>query len=250
MAAGQRPAVPAAHRKKRIVTAALACVLVMALSVTALASAFPGFRELLFGKSSPVAESLAPVAASGEWNGIRMEVLGAMGDGNHVIAYFTLQDLEERNRLGETMSVIAGAVLNGEYPETENVIEGGMAQSTQVLEYNRETQTAFCRFDLTTGRYWLPGSANERSSEAYSAANASVELCVRRIFVAEGSSEYVPLSFPEKTLTTETLPVARVYDTTGNTARFLIVEEAEAADTEIRAQLAQRGQEMPGMPFF
>ncbi len=250
VAAGQRPAVPAAHRKKRIVTAALACVLVMALSVTALASAFPGFRELLFGKSSPVAESLAPVAASGEWNGIRMEVLGAMGDGNHVIAYFTLQDLEERNRLGETMSVIAGAVLNGEYPETENVIEGGMAQSAQVLEYNRETQTAFCRFDLTTGRYWLPGSANERSSEAYSAANASVELCVRRIFVAEGSSEYVPLSFPEKTLTTETLPVARVYDTTGNTARFLIVEEAEAADTEIRGQLAEQGQEMPGMPFF
>ena len=56
--------------------------------------------------------------------------------------------------------------------------------------------------------------------------------------------------YKRQTLTTETLPVARVYDTTGNTARFLIVEEAEAADTEIRGQLAEQGQEMPGMPFF
>lgn len=250
MEAGQSPAVPAVGKKKRIVTAALVCVLVMALSVTALASAVPGFREWLFGENSPVAKSLTPVAAAGEQDGIRMEVLGAMGDKNSVIAYFTLQDTEGKNRLSADMDVVVSAVLNGEYPESENVIEGGMARSTQVLEYNSETQTAFCRFDMTTGRYWLPGSANEKSSEPYDAANAEVELCVRRILTGESLSEYLPLQFPKESLTTETLPVARVYDTTGNTTRFLTVEEAEAADAEIRAQLAEQGQKMPGTSLF
>ncbi len=250
MEAGKSPDVPAVGKKKRLVTAALVCVLVMALSVTALASAVPGFREWLFGENSPVGESLTPVAAAGEWDGIRMEVLGAMGDKNSVTAYFTLQDTEEKNRLSADMDVIASAVLNGEYPESENVIEGGMARSTQVLEYDSETQTAFCRFVMTTGRYWLPGSANEKSSEPYDAANAEVELCVRRILTGEILSEYLPLQFPKESLTTETLPVARVYDTTGNTTRFLTVEEAKAADTEIRTRLAEQGQEMLGLPLF
>lgn len=215
----------------------------MALSVTALAAALPGFREMLFGKGSPVADSLMPVVAEGEQDGIRLEVLGAMGDKSNVVAYFTLQDKDGLNRLSGDMKVAASAKLNDEYPEREDILEGGIVYHTSILDYDEETQTAFCRFEMTTGTLmsYYPGYKAE--GEPYDATNAKIRLRVKSITTNKETFEYLPLEFSAEDLTTETLPVARVHhdvaiseeeDVFETTRGFFTIAEAEADDAEWR----------------
>lgn len=214
-------------RAKRMVTAAAACVLVMALSVTALAAALPGFREMLFGKGSPVADSLMPVVAEGEQDGMRMEVLGAMGDETNITAYFTLQDLTGQGRVNAETTVAARARLNGEYPEVENVVEGGMARRAQILDYDEETQTALCRLDMTTGKYRLPDSM-EMSDEPYNAENAKVELSVVQLWNSQYDLDFEPVDLAALGISNDTTPIARAYNLTqiaGEDPEFLTVEE-------------------------
>ncbi len=183
--------------RKRLAAAVLACVLVTALSATALAAAFPDFREVLFGKDSPVAEFVTPVAsAMGEEDGIRLEVLGAMSDKNNVIAYFTLQDTKGENRLSRDMYLNVYAKLNGEYPvdAAAELLQGaGKHDYTSVLDYDPETQTVFCRYEMTI-------------SGDYDATGASVQLWLERIW--QDKQDYALPQLSSAPLTTETLPVA------------------------------------------
>lgn len=222
------------RKARRAVAVAVVCVLVVALSVTAAAAAFPGFREMLFGKGSPVADSLMPVAAESEYDGVRMEVLGAMGDKTNITAYFTLRDLTGQRRVNAETTVIARARLNGEYPEVENVVEGGMARRAQMLDYNEETQTALCRFDMTTGKYWLPGSGG-MSDEPYNAENARVELSVYRLLNTQYDLDFEPVDLAALGVSNDTSPIARAYNPTridGEDSGFFTVEEylAEIAE--------------------
>jgi len=199
---------PSKPRKARhAAVVAAVCVLVVALSVTAAAAAFPGFREMLFGKGSPVAEVLQPVSVTAEENGIEMEVLGAMGDKGNVIAYFTLRDAEGLNRLSQEMSVNAYAKLNGEYPPDELVTGAGRNTVTSVLDYNEESQTAFCKFEMITGAMDYADS----TAEPYDATGASVRLRIMRIW-HKARDEYVPVDISAVELTTETLPVTHTHD--------------------------------------
>jgi len=246
-------------RAKRIVTVAAACVLVMALSVTALAAALPGFREMLFGKGSPVADSLMPVMAEGEQDGIRLEVLGAMGDKSNIVAYFTLQDRDGLNRLSGDLSVVASAKLNNEYPEREDVQDDGMAYHTCVLDYDEETQTAFCRFEMAAGVLYPDYPENQSDSQPYNAANADIRLRIRKIATESETFDYLPIEFTTEDLTTETLPVARVHHDVVRSEKegvfetipgFCTVEEAEADDAEMRAQMEEQGQDYFSLPIF
>lgn len=201
----KRTAAPRARGTKRLAAAALACVLVLAVSMTALA-AFPGFRELLFGENSPVGESLTPVTTVSEKDGLRLEVLGAMSDKSNVIVYFTLQDTEGENRLGSDMYLSVFAKLNGEYPEEawEKTQDNGKNDYASVLDYDPETQTAFCRYEMTTGeKHDVTGAAGEE----YDATGASVQLWLDRIWY-QTRSEFTTLELSGVPLTGETLPVA------------------------------------------
>lgn len=258
-AAGSK-AVPAGRRfsHRRAATVLMACVLVLALSVTALAAAFPGFRETLFGEHSKVAPFLTPVAASGEDDGIRMEVLGAMSDDGTIVAYFTLTDEEGKNRLSPEMELQTSAKLNGEYPEEEWMTGNGLSRYTEVLDYDPETQTAFCRFDMTTSKdQWeaLEAQAQEADtgfgidsllrffdSGGYNARGVSMRLW--NYFISTSDIEYDILTLDENDLTRETLPVIDAWcdtlETDPETGDFtpagqvekLSLEEADALAAE------------------
>lgn len=194
---------------RRAVTAAAACALALALSVTALAAGIPDFRAWLFGPDSGVADTLTPVDAAGSNDGLTLEVLGATGDKNNVCVYFTLQDTIGENRLNGDMDVVASAKLNDEYPEREDVIEGGMKRSTEVVKYDPETQTALCKYQMTTGKLW-DYSKMDFADEPYDATGAEVRLRVTRVIVTNGEFENVPLDIPTLGSTSETLPISNI----------------------------------------
>lgn len=199
---------------KRFVTAAFAAALVLTLSVTALASAFPGFRELLFGKQSPVAESLNPVAAVSEEDGLRLEVLGAMGNEKGFTAYFTLRDTAGKGRVTAGSIVSPRAQLNGEYPPDDllNNMYGGMVRQAEAVGFDSETDTALYRFTMLTGdpddTAWFQGA---RSGGAYNAENARVKLSVDRIINSQPDVDRKKLDLSLFELSDETTPVAKFY---------------------------------------
>ncbi len=201
-----------AHRSRlsrRIIATVTACILVLTLSVTALAAGIPDFRAWLFGPDSGVADDLTPVSAFGNNDGLTMEVLGATGDKNNVCVYFTLQDTAGENRLREDMDVIASVKLNDEYPEREDVIEGGMEKSTEVVKYDPETQTALCKYQMTTGRLW-DNSKMAFADEPYDATGAHVRMRVTRLIVTNDEFRDSLLDVSALEATTETSPISAV----------------------------------------
>lgn len=212
---------------RRIAAAAVACVLVLALSVTALAAGIPDFRAWLFGPESGVADALTPVNAAGGNDGLSLEVLGATGDKNNVCVYFTLQDAAGENRLREDMDVIASVKLNDEYPEREDVIEGGMEISTEVVKYDPETQTALCKFQMTTGKLW-DDSKMDFADEPYDATGAIVRMRITRLIVTNDEFKDALLELPALEATAETLPISEIRNTKVTTAEeFTHVVESD-----------------------
>lgn len=184
---------PAGKQAKRPFALALACALAAVLSLTAAAAAFPGFRELLFGPHSQLAGSLTPIAEGCEAGGIRMEVLGTMAEEDSFSVYFTLQDLEKRDRLSGDASVIERVRLDGRFPYEENVVPAGTSSFTHVLDYDAGAQTVLCRMDMTT---------DYRALE-----NAQVRLAVIKVDRPTETVEYAPLELAEELLSGETLPI-------------------------------------------
>lgn len=209
----RRTAPPRARGTKRLAAAALACVLVLAVSMTALA-AFPGFRELLFGENSPVGESLTPVTTVSEKDGLRLEVLGAMGNEKGFTAYFTLRDTAGKGRVTAGSVVSPRAQLNGEYPPDDllNNMYGGMVRKAEAVGFDSETDTALYRFTMLTGdpddTAWFQGV---RSGGAYNAENARVKLSVDRIVNSQPNVDRKKLDLSLFELSDKTTPVAKFY---------------------------------------
>lgn len=185
------------HKPLRI---ALACILVAALSVTAFAAGSRDFRETLFGPGSVLAGVLNPSEASAEREGLRVEVLGTVGDAHNFMVYYTLQDTKEQNRLSGDMSVKDFVQLNGEYPPAEEIRfhQEGMTQRTKVLDYDEETQTALCRLTMTV--------------DEYNAMGARARLSLREISASQENREWFPyakIDLEQADLTEETLSVVR-----------------------------------------
>lgn len=76
----------------------LAACLAVLLSVGTLAAVVPGFRDLLDVVGQDVARLLTPVERACESNGIRLELVAAINDGQDACVYITLQDLTGRGR--------------------------------------------------------------------------------------------------------------------------------------------------------
>lgn len=236
---------------RRVAAVALSMVLVLALSVSALAAGVPGFRAWLFGPESGVAGQLTPVSAVGNNEGLTMEVLGAMGDKNNVVVYFTLQDTAMQNRLSSHMTVSVSAKLNDEYPPQENVYEGGREFiAPEVVEYDEETQTALIKYHMVTGKteegvidHGDGTGSVIWSEEPYDATGATVTMRVKKIIVEDDAVIAEPLELSGIAVTQETLEVSGVQTITETTGedplklefrkwRILSVEDMETENAE------------------
>ncbi len=146
-------------RHKRGLSTVVALAVVLCISLTAVAAAVPGFREMLFQSGSAVGESLTPVLAEAENNGFRLEVLGTMNTEDTFSVYFTLQDTEGKDRLSKSTMLDSIVQLNGDYPEDGVQRAQGAQWYERVLEYDPATQTALCRLDFdSNGTYDVSGS--------------------------------------------------------------------------------------------
>ena len=122
--------------RQSVAVAAAAAVIVLSGVVGAAAN--PPLRRSLDKLGDDLLSLLQPVNLADENNGIRMEVLAAMNDEDVAVVYLTLQDLEKKNRLDETLQLqdlcvrADGIIVDGE----------DLFNQAQVLWYNEETQTA------------------------------------------------------------------------------------------------------------
>ena len=117
-------------RKKRMSAAvALAAVLCLLLSVTAMAAFIPGFNYLISQISPEIAQFLHPVEGAQIADGLKMEVVGAMRDENTVIVYLTVQDL-------------TGDRIDDAFTVSEYDIPGGFITTQRTVAYDDQTKTA------------------------------------------------------------------------------------------------------------
>ncbi|MEA5014241.1 MAG: DUF4179 domain-containing protein [Candidatus Limiplasma sp.] len=122
---------PKARQKarRRSMAAIVVCgTLLIALS--GLAATNPSFQRLLMSVGDKIAEALQPIELVSESNGIRMEVLAAMSDGQNAVAYFTLRDLT-----GERL-------LEGIIDPYDCMISGTRITNTRTAPYDEDTGTA------------------------------------------------------------------------------------------------------------
>lgn len=114
-------------RIKRAAIAALAFVLTAALSLSAVAAAVPGFREMLFGGGNGESAPSTTLAQAGaklteienatvERDGFRLDILGAAQDGSSMMVYYTLTDTTGENRLDETAEIYP---MTGQFQELQ-----------------------------------------------------------------------------------------------------------------------------------
>lgn len=201
----KRTAAPRARGTKRLAAAVLVCVLVAALSLTAVAAAVPGFREMLFGggrgetsPSTPLTQAGAKLTeienAAAEHDGFRLEILGAAHDGSSMMAYYTLTDTTGENRLNENAEI---SPITGQFMELQwNAAENGSGEqsfySNDILAYDLETGSLLCRYVLDTQH------AKDMDLSHTEFAIGAIHLDVQRI-------NWQSLALDESQFTTETM---------------------------------------------
>lgn len=202
-------------RLRRVMIAATALVLTMALSVGAMAAAIPGFRAMLFGGNDPRFAGLSEIVATGEGNGIELEVLGAMGNEKGFTAYFTLRDTTGKGRITEQSRTVSVDVqLNEEYPPDDllNTIYGGMSERVTAVAFDEETGTMLYRYTFLTGDPnaddWFQGI---RSGETYHAENAAVSFRLKRVITTSRDCEMIPLDLGQFEKDDGTTPITQAY---------------------------------------
>ncbi len=114
--------------KRRSMVAIVVCVILL-MAFSGLAATNPGFQALLSQVGNEIAQMLQPIELVSESNGIRMEVVAAMSDGQSAVAYFTLQDLTGKQR------------LKGLIDPYDCHIEGTYVNNPHTATYNEETET-------------------------------------------------------------------------------------------------------------
>ena len=197
---------------RHALTAVAALVLVLALSVGAMAAAIPGFRDMLFGTKDPRFAGLSEIVATGEANGMELEVLGAMGNEAGFTAYFTLRDTTGKGRVTASTFASVDVQLNGEYPPDDllNNVYGGMSKRVTAVAFDEATSTMLYRCTFLTGAAnaddWFRGI---RTGETYNAENASVRLWLKRVI--NSTTESVPLDLSSFEINGETTPITQAY---------------------------------------
>ena len=197
---------------RHAMTAAAALVLVLALSVGAMAAAIPGFREMLFGQKDPRFAGLSEIVATGESMGMELEVLGAMGNEAGFTAYFTLRDTTGKGRVTAQTDAFLDVQLNGEYPPDDllNNVYGGMSKRITAVAFDETTGTTLYRCTFLTGAAnaddWFRGI---RTDETYNAENASVRLTLKRVI--NSTTESAPLDLSSFEINGETTPITQAY---------------------------------------
>lgn len=207
---------PRSRRPRRALTAVLALLLAACLTLTAAAAVLPGFRGMLFGEASPLAESLTPQTAAAARNGLALEILGTMAQGESFTAYFSLQDLEKADRLSGEMFLDMDIYLDGKRFDHYQ----GCDFFCEVMKYDEETQTALCRMDLDVGG----ASAGEAGEALYRLENADVELVLHNAFQRDRHSAYTPITLPAPDTDPSVLPIYgryQVRDEDGEETSFI-----------------------------
>jgi len=112
---------------------------------------FPSFNHLLSLVSPDIALFLQPIETTSEDKGIKMKVIGAMNDDEMAVIYVTMQDLTG-NRLDKTLDLY-------DYTLTE-----GHMFNSQIVDYNKDTNTATLRIQANGGTNFNHKKINLRIS--------------------------------------------------------------------------------------
>lgn len=134
---------PAAEKKKpirlrRAVTVAVAACMVLVLGIGVAAGVFPWFDWFIERMGEDMRESVYPVAATDTQDGVRMDVLAAVNDGDAAVIYVSLTD-EEAQRIDETTQVY------------ELSAKGIPLSWGEQVDYDAETGSAIFRMEVSHG---------------------------------------------------------------------------------------------------
>ncbi|MCD8088771.1 MAG: hypothetical protein LUE22_09385 [Oscillospiraceae bacterium] len=140
--------------RRRVLAAAVAAALCLALSVPALAATVEPVYRLLYHVSPEAAQLFQPVRLSDEYDGIRLEVVSAQIQGDTAMVYVTLQDLTG-NRVDETTDLFDSYDLNTPFD---------CAGCCELVGYDEETKTASFLITMTN----LAGEAMEGDKVTFS----------------------------------------------------------------------------------
>lgn len=122
------------RRLRRGLLTALVAVLLLGCITPALAANTPAVYQTLYMISPALAQQLMPVNESCEDNGVKMEVVSAVIDGNTAMVYLSLQDLIG-DRFDETVDLFDSYHLN--FPSRT-----GVAGHCDFVSYDEQTRTA------------------------------------------------------------------------------------------------------------
>lgn len=104
------------------------------------AAHIPSLNHLVSIVSPEIANLLQPIEVSTENDGIKVEVVAAMNDGDMAVIYVTLQDKME-NRIDETLDLY------------DYSLTGARMFNSQVVHYDEETKTATVRIQGNGGEH-------------------------------------------------------------------------------------------------
>ncbi len=124
---------------KRSIPAVLAVCVCIMLSIGVIAAAVPSFNNLLSIVSPDIGLLLQPIEAACEYNGIKMEVVGAMNDDEMAVIYITMKDLVG-DRIDETLDIY------------DYRLTGTHISTCQMVHYDETTKTATLRMQANGGK--------------------------------------------------------------------------------------------------
>lgn len=131
-------------------------------------AASPELRTSLSMLSNAAIQQLQPVNQTSADEGIRMEVLAAVNDGKAAVVFLSLQDTEQKGRLDKTLEL------------RDSEITGTSFTSSEVVDYNNETETAILRLI---------------SQDHEELANKKITVKVRSILSGYESGAIVPTEY-------------------------------------------------------
>lgn len=119
--------------RRTLVTIAAACM-AMVFGLAAAATAFPGFETFIANMGEDLRQLVQPIAEEITDDGICMQVVAAVNDGDTAVVYITLQDLEG-DRIDETTELY------------DRNLGDGMMGFAHMVYFDEETRTATYRME-------------------------------------------------------------------------------------------------------
>lgn len=124
---------------KRRISIALISFFMIIFSTGIAATISPSLNNLLAIVSPDIAKMLQPINVSYVENGIKMEVIAAMNDGEMTVIYISMQDLTG-DRIDETLDLY------------DYSLTGAQSFSSQIVHYDKSTNTATLRIEANAGK--------------------------------------------------------------------------------------------------